>query len=75
MSDLRLYAVSDQDTGETRLVDATSQPVARNHVVGNRYKVWLPTSRETAQIMATGVKPETAGVPAEQSSLETQEEA
>jgi len=58
MSKLKLYAVQDVDSGEIRLIDANSQSVARNHVVRDQYKVWLPTSRETAHIMAQGVNPE-----------------
>jgi hypothetical protein len=56
----RLYAV-EWPEGVTHLVDAISEAQAIRHVVKDKVKAHLPTTREVAELVASGVKVEKAG--------------
>lgn len=69
MSARRLYRIRDKDTKAVRLVDATSQASARNHILADRLEVDVPSARDAASMIAGGARVEVAGTPREQDDL------
>ena len=69
MTPRRIYKVIDRVANETILVDASSQAVARSHVVAERFKGSVATAREVVSLMSGGSTIEVAGVPREQARL------
>lgn len=56
----RPYLVEDQATGKKRLIQAGSQPQARNFVARNQYTVRIVSANEVISLMAGGLMPEVA---------------
>lgn len=60
MADTRIYVVLNKQTGDKRLVEATSQAQAIRHCVSTVYKADVATTKELAADMSSGMKVETA---------------
>ncbi len=62
MSTTRIYAVTVRDN-DTYLVDATSKQQAERHVAAKFISAEVANGKTVAELMANGVKVETAGDP------------
>jgi hypothetical protein len=60
MAETRIYVVLNQQTGDKRLVEATSQAQAIRHCVSTIYRADVATSKAVAQFMSKGVRIEVA---------------
>lgn len=56
MSDVRIYAVSNGDTGETHFVKAANQPQAMRHVARSKFTISVASSVAVADHMTAGGK-------------------
>lgn len=56
MSDVRIYAVSNGDTGETHFVKATNQPQAMRHIAKSKFSIAVASSVAVADHMTQGGK-------------------
>jgi len=60
----RLYRVTQENTGDQHLVEATSASQALRHVTTGMFTVAVASTKDVAGMMANGVKVETAKVAA-----------
>lgn len=62
MPTTRIYVVLSE-TGETRLIEATSQAQAIRFVAGTQYRAEVATTKDVAHGMSLGLKVESAMAP------------
>lgn len=55
-SEVRIYAVSNGDTGETHFVKAANQPQAMRHVARSKFSISVASSVAVADHMTSGGK-------------------
>lgn len=59
MSNTRIYIV-ESDSGQPRLIDASSQAAARSHAARSTFRVRVPAQIELYDLAQSGVKVESA---------------